>query len=88
MTTNDVCEIIKNTGNDYADLAENLRNNGYNGQIINKLSDDDLNVIFEELKVTKVQQICLRKKIELAKLPKTQATAIAATAVLMDDKKK
>ena len=62
-----VKEVIEGIGPSYSDLAKQLHELGYDGEMLAEASEDDLIEIFDELKVSKVRQKVLRRKLDKLK---------------------
>jgi len=67
LSADGVKEVIEGIGPSYSDLAKQLHELGYDGEMLAEASEDDLIEIFDELKVSKVRQKVLRRKLDKLK---------------------
>ena len=65
LSADNLRELVEGLGPKYADIAKQLQENGYDGEVLADASDDDLDELFAELSVSKLQQKVLRKKLEV-----------------------
>ena len=63
LSADNLRELVEGLGPKYADIAKQLQENGYDGEVLADASDDDLDELFAELSVSKLQQKVLRKKL-------------------------
>ena len=63
LSADNLRELVEGLGPKYADIAKQLQENGYDGAILADASDEDLDELFAELSVSKLQQKVLRKKL-------------------------
>ena len=63
LSADNLRELVEGLGPKYADIAQQLQENGYDGEVLADASDDDLDELFAELSVSKLQQKVLRKKL-------------------------
>jgi hypothetical protein len=64
LSAESVRELVEGLGPKFVDIAQQLEENGYDGEILAEASDADLAELFEELEVPKLKQKVLRKKLE------------------------
>jgi hypothetical protein len=64
LSAESVRELVEGLGPKFADIAQQLEENGYDGEILVEASGADLAELFEELEVPKLKQKVLRKKLE------------------------
>ena len=55
--------MVESLGPKFVDLAKQLQENGYDGEVLADASDEDLDELFGELSVSKLQQKVLRNKL-------------------------
>ena len=58
-----VRHYVEDLGSAYSDFAKKLHENGYDGDVLASMSEDELAELFDELEVPKPQRIVLRKKL-------------------------
>ena len=63
LSADGVRELVESLGPKFADLAQQLQENGYDGEVLADASDEDLDELFGELSVSKLQQKVLRNKL-------------------------
>ena len=63
LSADNLRELVEGLGPKYADIAKQLQENGYDGEVLADASDEDLDELFAELSVSKLQQKVLRKKL-------------------------
>ena len=66
LSADSVQQLVEGIGPSFVEIAKQLRENGLDGEYLESASDEDLNEIFDELKVPKMKRKLLRQK--LAKL--------------------
>mgnify|MGYP001344240287 CR=1 FL=1 len=63
LSADSIKELVESLGPKFADIGEQLQENGYDGAILADASDEDLDELFDELEVPKLKQKVLRKKL-------------------------
>ena len=63
LSADSIKELVESLGPKFADIGEQLQENGYDGAILADASDEDLDELFAELEVPKLKQKVLRKKL-------------------------
>ena len=63
LSADSIRELVESLGPKFADIGEQLQENGYDGAILADASDEDLDELFGELEVPKLKQKVLRKKL-------------------------
>ena len=58
-----VRHYVEDLGSAYSDFAKKLHENGYDGDVLASMSEDELAELFDELEVPKPQRIVLRRKL-------------------------
>ena len=69
LSADSVQQLVEGIGPSFVEIAKQLRENGLDGEYLESASDEDLVEIFDDLKVPKIKQKLLRRK--LAKLKDT-----------------
>ena len=84
LSADGVCELVESLGPKFADLAKQLQENGYDGEVLADASDEDLDELFGELSVSKLQQKVLRNKLRksLDERPAAPAVGLAGEGLL------
>ena len=92
LSADSIRELVESLGPKFADIGEQLQENGYDGAILADASDEDLDELFGELEVPKLKQKVLRKKltwlkegISTASLDERPAEGPPAAAAPEDD---
>ena len=79
LSADGVRELVESLGPKFADLAKQLQENGYDGEVLADASDDDLDELFGELSVSKLQQKVLRNKLRKSLDERPVSSAIEDT---------
>ena len=76
--------MVESLGPKFVDLAKQLQENGYDGEVLADASDEDLDELFGELSVSKLQQKVLRNKLRksLDERPAAPAVGLAGEGLL------
>ena len=84
LSADGVRELVESLGPKFADLAKQLQENGYDGEVLADASDEDLDELFGELSVSKLQQKVLRNKLRksLDERPAAPAVGLAGEGLL------
>ena len=84
LSADGVRELVESLGPKFADLAKQLQENGYDGEVLADASDEDLDELFGELSVSKLQQKVLRNKLRksLDEKPAAPAVGLAGEGLL------
>ena len=79
LSADGVRELVESLGPKFVDLAKQLQENGYDGEVLADASDEDLDELFGELSVSKLQQKVLRNKLRksLDERPAAPAVGLA-----------
>jgi vacuolar protein 8 len=81
LSADSVQQLVESIGPSFVDIAKQLRESGFDGEFLDRASDEDLNEIFDELKVPKMKRKLLRQK--LAKLKEvTSSTGSLGTRTM------
>ena len=56
LSADSIKELVESLGPKFADIGEQLQENGYDGAILADASDEDLDELFAELEVPKLKQ--------------------------------
>ena len=84
LSADNLRELVEGLGPKYADIAKQLQENGYDGEVLADASDEDLDELFGELSVSKLQQKVLRNKLRksLDERPAAAAVDMAGEGLL------
>ena len=84
LSADNLRELVEGLGPKYADIAKQLQENGYDGEVLADASDEDLDELFGELSVSKLQQKVLRNKLRksLDERPAAPAVGLAGEGLL------
>ena len=84
LSADGVRDLVESLGPKFVDLAKQLQENGYDGEVLADASDEDLDELFGELSVSKLQQKVLRNKLRksLDERPAAPAVGLAGEGLL------